>query len=164
MYHDVPMSNPMVANRVMKRFMQENAAVSPGDISGRRRPMPPRNLIAQPGSLQALITWNAPQNINNVLGYNVYGDNENNRIANIADPNTKQISVQLPASTPRMFYVSCYNALQESIKVGVLAEASSTSYVVSGTGGATKGSFPPLPPGYPNEPTGGARWQNQSGL
>ena len=53
-------------------------------------------------------------------GYNVYQGNENSRIANINNPSTLQFTVALTVSLPQSFYVSCYTALLESIKTGIV--------------------------------------------
>jgi hypothetical protein len=142
MYYNIP-ANPTRARPILQRFMQENAAISPGSVSGRRRPQPPRSLVAQVGTSQVTLSWNAPQNTSNVSGYNVYRDNENNRVATISGADTRQTTLPMPSSTTA-FYVSCYNDLQESIKVQVIAPGSS--------GG---GTVPSSPPGWPSEPSGG---------
>jgi hypothetical protein len=141
-YYTIP-STPGRTREVLQRFLQENAGIAPGSIAGRRRPQPPVNLVAQVGTSQVVLTWNAPQNSRGILGWNIYRDNETNRVLNINDPNTLQATLAMPAS-PIGFYVSSYNALQESIKVQVIAKASS--------GG---GSLPSSPPGWNQEPTGG---------
>ena len=154
-YHDIPFQGK--TKQIMQRFLAENAAVSSNLYAGRRRPQPPRSLIAQPGSLQTLITWNSPQSTQGVLGYNIYKNNETNRVMNITDPGTTQATIPLPALTPTGFWISSYNAQQESVKTQVIASANSDELVASGTSGGTGGTSPGLPPGYPSEPTGGGR-------
>lgn len=141
-YYDIP-ADPNRARPVLQRLIRENSVISPGAIASRRRPRPPVSLVAQVGTSNVVLTWNAPQDLSNILGFNVYKDNENNRVLNINDPNTRQAIMPMPAS-PTSFFVSAYNALRESIKVQVIAPASS--------GG---GSLPSSPSGWSNDPTGG---------
>jgi hypothetical protein len=148
MFYTIPLNNPTAANPILQRFLQENAAVSAGNWSGRRRPQPPRSLFISPGSQQVLLSWQPPQNTNGILSYNVYKDNENNRVLNINDPATRQVTISLPGGGTHAFYVSTYNAQQESVKVLAAGAPTTDEYVVTGTGGGTPGTYPGLPPGF----------------
>jgi len=140
-YYDIP-STRSRATPVWQRFMHENAAIAAGNTSGRRRPMPPRSPIMQSQSLGTLITWNAPQQFSTITGFKIYKNTEGNLIQTISDRFTRQILIPLP-NTAAAFYISSYNALQESVKVKVVGI------------GAGTGSLPSVPPGYPTEPSGG---------
>lgn len=125
-----------------------------------KRPQPPRNLIAQAGSLEVYLTWNAPQSNSDIAGWRVYRDNESTLALSISDASTRQARIKVPANTPVGFYVSSVNANGvESSKVFIVGKANTDQYVTSGTTGGTGGSAPPPPPGYPSEPTGGGRKQ-----
>src|SRR5579883_1187670 len=97
------------AQPLLQRALQETAASVLPLVSSRRRPDPPRNLISQPGSLEALITWNAPIKFNEVAGWRIYRDNEGNLVDTILDPNSRQYRPKLPANTATAFYVSAIN-------------------------------------------------------
>jgi len=155
LYQSLPQSYEE-AIPLLQRVMQENASAVLPMVSTRKRPDPPRSLIAQQGSLETLITWNAPQKDSDVAGWKVYKDNESNLVATITDPMTRQYTAKLPASTKTYFYVSSINAAgRESIKVQVLGQSNTDQMVTSGTGGGTSGSSSSPPPGYPDEPSGG---------
>ena len=147
MFYVIP-KNPVLAAPILARFMQENAAVAAGNITGRRRPPPPRSVMVSAGSQQVLVNWFPPQNLSGILGFNVYQDNELNRIVAIYDPNTRQAAVKLAGGSPHAFYVSTFNSLQESVKVLAVGSTTTDQYVVSGTGGGTSGKQPPLPPNF----------------
>lgn len=155
MYSSLPGSYS-AAKPILERILQENAGAVIQVIGGRKRPDPPRSLIAQAGSLEALITWNSPQKDSDIVGWRVYKDNESNLLQAITDAVTRKIVVKLPSNTPTGIYVSSVNARgKESIKVFCLATANTDQYVVTGTGGATGGSSASPPPGYTDEPSGG---------
>ena len=147
MYYAIP-QDPSKAQPILQRFMQENEAVAAGAISARRRPQPPRSLLVQPASQGVLLSWMPPQNMNGILGFNVYQNNELNRILSINDPKVRQALMKVEASSNHAFYVSTYNALQESVKVMVQGASSTDLYVVAGTSGGTGGIVPTVPPGY----------------
>jgi hypothetical protein len=151
-FYRIP-QDPSRAAPILSRFMQENAAISAGNTAGRRRPMPPRSILVQPGSQEVLLTWFPPQNMSGVLGFNVYQDNELNRILNINDPQTFQARIKLPGTAKHAFYVSTYNALQESVKVLAVGQPTTDQYVVTGTGGGTGGTTPSPPPGFERRQT-----------
>lgn len=156
MYQSLPPTYEAAAP-ILERVMQENASATLTVVGSRKRPDPPRSLIAQPGSLEALITWNAPQKMGDISAWRIYRDTEKNLVDTITDVNTRQYKPKLPASTPTAFYISAINALNiESVKVQIIATANSDQYVTTGSAGATGGSTPPTPPGYSTEPSGGA--------
>lgn len=155
MYQSLPQDYAS-AVPILERVMQENATATMKVTGSRKRPDPPRSLIAQSGSLEALITWNAPQKMGDISAWRVYKDNENNLIDTITDVGTRQYKPKLPASTPTAFYVSAINPLGiESIKVQIIAAANGDQFVTAGTSGGTGGTTPSTPPGYSGEPSGG---------
>jgi hypothetical protein len=124
MYATIP-QNTSSAAPILKRFMQENAAVAPGNISGRRRPQPPRS-ISYKLSIDLtvlLITWAAPQNSNGIEGYRVYNGNQSKIVTNISDPKTTQATFPVGTFASGAFWVSSYNALQESVQVPLVVGA-----------------------------------------
>jgi len=124
----------------------------------RGRPMMPRQVRASAGSLEALITWNGPEDMRGVAGFRVYKDNESNLVEEIRDLSRRQTKVTLPGNAKAMIYVSAFSTLnRESPKVAVLASTNTDQLVVTGTGGATPGTAPVQPPGWPDEPDGGGR-------
>jgi hypothetical protein len=141
---------------ILQRMNQEASRTTSVLAGSRKRPDPPRSLISQSGSLEALITWNAPQKFADIVGWRVYRDNESSLVDSIFDPNSRQYKPKLPANTPTAFYVSSINSLNvESIKIQIIATANNDQMVVSGTGGGTNGTTPSRPPGYGGEPGGG---------
>jgi len=142
---------------ILQRLLQENSATLLKISGAKKRPLPPRNLIAQGGSLELLITWNAPQiRSSDIAGWRVYRDNETNLVQNITDPSARQTRVKVPANTSVALYVSSVSTRgAESSKVQIIGKANTDQYVVAGTAGGTGGSAAPPPPGYPSEPTGG---------
>lgn len=155
MYHTLPPTYEQAAP-IIQRAMREGASSVLPLVRNSKRPDPPRNLISQAGSLQALITWNSPVKSDDIAGWKIYKDNEGNLFTSIMDPDAHQVSVPLPANTSTFVYVSSMNAAgRESIKVQVMATSNTDQIVSSGTSGGTSGSTPKLPPGYSYEPTGG---------
>lgn len=152
MYQDLPNSlGP--AKPVLQRVLQENAATVLQVSGSRKRPDPPRSIIAQPGSLEVLLTWNSPYRSGDISGWRIYKDTESNLVDSIQDPNVRQARIKVPANTSTAFYISAVNAMgTESIKVQVIAKANTDQLVASG---GTSGTTPSLPPGYSNEPSGG---------
>lgn len=156
MYQSLPPTYEAAAP-ILERVMQENASATLTVVGSRKRPDPPRSLIAQQGSLEALITWNAPQKMGDISAWRIYKDTESNLIDTITDVNTRQYKPKLPASTATAFYVSAINPLGiESVKVQIIATANGDQFVTAGTSGGTGGTTPSTPPGYVDEPSGGA--------
>ena len=122
----------------------------------RRRPQQPRNLIAQSGSLIALVNWNAPLVVKGIVGWRFYRDNENNLIDDVRDPGRRQYKVPLPANKTTMVYISSITQQGvESQKVGIMISSNTDQLVTTGTAGGTNGTSPSNPPGWQNELTGG---------
>lgn len=123
----------------------------------RQRPMSPRQVRATSGSLEALITWNAPEDTRGIVGFRIYKDDENGLVEEIRDPARRQTKVKLPGGSGKaMVYVSAFTTLnRESPKIAVLAQTNSDQLVVTGTGGATSGTEGAEPPGWGEEPGGG---------
>jgi hypothetical protein len=115
-------SNPQVNTANMSRFQRENIAASSTSLPGTRRPQPPRGLQIVWAAPRFTLTWVAPQNLSGVLGYNIYQDNENTRIQNLADPGNLSTQIQMPTgfSGKVGFYVSAYTLLLESVKVPII--------------------------------------------
>lgn len=144
------------AKPALDRFFQENSALTRKLSGPTRRPDPPRSLVAQSGSLEVLLTWNAPQRNDDVVGWRVYKDVESNLIDSLKDKDARTIHVKVPANTTTSFFVSSVNALgRESIKVQVIGKANTDKFVVSGTTGQTSGTTSAVPAEYSSEPTGG---------
>lgn len=155
MYQSLPQDYAS-AVPILERVMQEQASATLGVVGSRKRPDPPRSLIAQPGSLEALITWNGPQKMGDISAWRIYRDTENNLVDTITDVSTRQYKPKLPASTPTAFYISAANPSGiESVKVQIIVTANADQFVVAGTGGGTGGTTPTVPPGYGKEPSGG---------
>ena len=71
------------------------------------RPQPPRNIQAQTGTMEVLLTWNAPADMRGVDGFRVDEGNENNLVFEKPDPNVRQAQIKMEANTSKMFFVSC---------------------------------------------------------
>lgn len=161
MYQDLPNSLG-AAKPVLQRVLQENAGTVLQVAGSRKRPDPPRSLVAQPGSLEVLLTWNAPYRSGDISGWRIYKDSESNLIDSIPDPNVRQARIKVPANTATAFYISSINASgRESIKVQIIAKANTDQLVTTGSTGATTGTTPSLPPGYSKEPSGGGSSSGQ---
>jgi hypothetical protein len=103
---------------LLQRFMRENLAVEVNIQTSRRRPQPIRNLTGVKSATQPQVTlsWTGPQNMSGVQGFNVYLDNENTRVQNIANPLTLSAIIALASTgTKRAFFVTAYTALLESV-------------------------------------------------
>jgi hypothetical protein len=119
------------------------------------RPSAPRNLQANAGSLECLLTWNEPADARGVNGYNVYLSSETSLIDKL-DSSARQYRVKLPANSKDIAFVSSVSAIgRESPKIPVQVSSNTDQYVETGTSGATDGSSAPTPPEYPSEPGGG---------
>lgn len=105
--------------------MRENLASQGSLTAARRRPLPPRNLAVTWTSPHFNLSWSAPQNLNGVLGFNIYRGNDNTRILNINNPQTVFAEIQMPTGTVGFFglWVSCYTSLFESIKIPIVGHA-----------------------------------------
>lgn len=121
MYYILP-DESSKANPLLQRFLRENLASQGNLTATRRRPFPVRGLTALAGTKQVTLNWLPPQNASAVVGFNIFQGNENNRILNIANPNTLQALIQgLTTGTALAFYVSCYSTFLESIKLPVVS-------------------------------------------
>jgi len=115
----------MRAKPLLQRFMRENLSVEVNIATSRRRPQPVRNLSAVKSATQPQVTisWTGPQSMSGIVGFNVYQNNENNRIQNIANPLTLFTIIALAATGSKVaFFVSAYTALLESIKTQVIVQ------------------------------------------
>lgn len=123
-YYDLP-NDPTLAKPLLQRFMRENLSVEVNIATSRRRPQPVRNLAAVKSATQPQVTisWTGPQSMSGVVGFNIYQNNENNRIQNIANPLTLFAIVALAATGSKIaFFVSTYTALLESIKTQIIVQ------------------------------------------
>lgn len=124
MYYQLP-TDPAKQLPLLQRFMRENLAVEVNIATSRRRPQPVRNLAAVKSGTQPQVTlsWTGPQSMSGIVGFNVYQNNENNRIQNIANPLTLFTIIALAATGSKIaFFVSAYTALLESIKTQVIVQ------------------------------------------
>jgi hypothetical protein len=139
--------------------MLRGQAIQGQRIGGsRRRVQPPRNVIAQIGSLKATVTWSAPADDCGIVGYKVYLGNDTTLYATIRDTSTRKIEIPLSANTSKFCAVSAFGAMvdeSESIRVPFIIQSNTDQFVVTGTGGGTGGTSPPDPPDWPSEPDGG---------
>src|SRR6516164_1369223 len=148
MYYSIP-KDPKKAKQVFQRFLAENASIAGPSFSGRRRPKPPVSVQAQGGTGEVLLTWLAPPDPS-INGYNIYQDTENNRILTV-DSTTGQARIKAKPATPTGYYVSSFNANQESVKVPIIGNPTRDLYVVTATSRGTSETSPTVPPGYPYE-------------
>lgn len=156
-----------ITQQTLNQQSQIIASLSRNVSGTRRRPQPPRNLISQPASLGALITWNAPVKSVGIAGWRIYKDNENNLLEEIRDPSRRQAQVRINASSAQAFYVSSFT-LQgaESPKMQVIASPSLGEFLVAfNDPGAVNPKIPNDPPEWASEPTGGTgpNLNNQGG-
>ena len=124
MFYDLP-SELGPSKPQLERFFRENLALQGNQTSARRRPAPVRNLTISWAAPNFTISWTGPQNMNAVLGFNIYKGNENTRVANINNPLTTTFLLGMPTGTTGKFgfWISCYNQLLESLKTGVIGTA-----------------------------------------
>lgn len=125
MYYVIP-TDPAKSIPLLQRFMRENIATSSPNLPGRRRPLAPRGVTIAWNANQFTLNWVGPQNMSGVLGFNIYQNNENNRIQNLADSENLSTQVVMPAGFTGKagFYVSCYTAILESVKVPIVGATS----------------------------------------
>jgi hypothetical protein len=120
-------------------------------------PAPPGSLIVQGGSLEVLLTWNAPEDLRGVDRFYVFVGTENDLVWQSHDRSCRQVRLKVPADTNTAFYVSCVSkAGRESSKVQAIGKAGTDKYVTTGTTGETSGTQASTPPGWMDERTGGA--------
>jgi hypothetical protein len=124
MFYDLP-ADPAKQKSILTRFLRENLSVETNILGTRRRPFPIRNLTGVKSATQAqvVLSWTGPQNLSAVVGFNIYKDNENNRIQNIANPKTLSTIIALATTGIKVaYFVSAYSALLESIKTQVIVQ------------------------------------------
>jgi hypothetical protein len=122
MYYNLP-SDPQKQKYLLQRFMRENLAVEVNIQASRRRPQPPRSLFAIWTNSHFNLSWQGPQNMSGILGFNIYRDNDNNRIQNLANAKNLFAEISMPVGFVGKvgLWVSTYTSLLESIKVQVIA-------------------------------------------
>jgi hypothetical protein len=77
-----------------------------------RKPDPPRDLMSQPGSRSALVTWKPPIEIERVAGYRVFTPTERDLFDTFEDPLLSSVTIPLSSgATPasQAVYVSCFS-------------------------------------------------------
>jgi hypothetical protein len=122
----------------------------------RGRPGAIQDLQYRPGSLEIVLYWSAPQNMQGVDGWRVFQDNEGNLIQQIDDRNARQVTIKMPGNAKAMFYVCAVSEFKrEGPKKGLLTQTNTDQVVVTGTAGATPG-IPSAPdPTWRGQPSGG---------
>lgn len=104
------------------------------------QPAPPRNLQAQPGSRNVLVTWDAPEVATGIVGYKIYTANEGQLLDTLNDPNVRQYTVPASSgSTPPgvNIFVSSITKRSESTKTQIQGTAKTEA------GAPTNASPPP---------------------
>lgn len=116
-----------------------------------KRPLPPRELIAQPAPRGVFLTWSLPErNYQDIVGWRVYKNDENTLYHDLADRGVRKLFVEATAATvsPKFnMFVSSLNGLgKESPKIQIQGAAANES-------GAP--TMPGVPPGYNSGGAGG---------
>jgi len=125
-------------------------------VGSRRRPQPPRSIIAQNGSFKSKVTWVAPADARGVVGWHVWSPDEDTLFDTSRDATMRQVEIPLASNQKVFIAVSAFNALGvESIKVPVIVSSTTDQY-----DGGSSGTNPGNPPDWPDEPGGGG----ESGL
>lgn len=90
-------------------------------------PEPPRNIIAQPGSRKAVVTWLQPQRSADVTGYRIYKDNEGSIVATVESGDALRYEVPLSSGSTAPvtnIFISSVNAGgKESARIQVQCAA-----------------------------------------
>src|SRR5215470_1948868 len=64
------------------------------------KPLPPRDLLVQPGPRGILLNWRIPAKAHiDIAGYRIYKDDENKLFAEVKDPNTTQHYIEATSGT-----------------------------------------------------------------
>jgi hypothetical protein len=115
-----------------------------------RRPEPPRDVYAQPGSRKSLITWKLPVNSFRVARFRVYLGDESTLFRETPDIATRSADIPLTAgaSPPVM------NVFVSAVSVDGI-ESTKVQVQASSTAEAGAPSDPTPPPGYTSEGPGG---------
>jgi len=117
-----------------------------------KRPDAPRNLQAQSGARKILVTWDAPEVADGVIGYKIYVDSESSLLDTLYDANVRQYNVPASSgSTPpkKNVFISAFSKRFESVKVQVQGSATAEAAAPSdpsppagsAASGQTGGSF-----------------------
>lgn len=128
------------ARPILDQSLQESAAVTSRVEAGAKAPYPPRGLQAYSGTLEVTLTWMPPQKAQDVAGYAIFKDSENNRIMDIDNAHILRATIKVPSDTAAAFYVACKNESGTlSRREQVIGRANTDQVVISGTGGGTAG-------------------------
>ena len=121
-------------------------------------PAPPRNLRCSSGTMEVLVTWNAPPHLLGVDGFRVYQTTENNLIWSTKDRTVRQTRIKMPANTTDNFFVSSVSTFgRESAKIPVQGTSDTNKYVVATSPDGTDGTGGSGGAEWSREPGGGGR-------
>jgi len=121
-------------------------------------PAPPRNLRCSSGTMEVLLTWNAPPHLLGVDGFRVYQTTENNLVWSTKDRTVRQARIKMPANTTDNFFVSSVSKFgRESPKIPVQGSSDTNKYVKIGTSGEADGTGGSSGPEWSREPSGGGK-------
>jgi len=112
-------------------------------LGSRRAPQPPRNIVAQPSSFGAVVTWGPPEDSRGITGWIVYLDSETTPFSR---PNISELRTEIPINSgaSRFGAVSAVNANGvESPRIPFIATANSDLY-----DNGSPGTSPPPPGDY----------------
>src|SRR3990172_8400396 len=80
-------------------------------VGSRRRPQPPRSLIAQNGSFKSKVTWVAPADARGIVGWHIWSPDENTLFDTSRDLAMRQTEIPLASNQKKFIAVSAFNAL-----------------------------------------------------
>jgi len=121
-------------------------------------PAPPRNLRCSSGTMEVLLTWNAPPHLLGVDGFRVYQTTESNLVWSTKDRTVRQTRIKMPANTTDNFFVSSVSEFgRESAKIPVQGSSDTNKYVKTGTAGEADGTGGSGGAEWSREPSGGGR-------
>jgi len=142
---------------VIVNSWQKETGVGHGPIPlFRGIPAPPRNVRCSSGTMEVLVTWNAPPYLLGVDGFRVYQTTENNLVWSTKDRTVRQARIKMPANTTDNFFVSSVSELgRESAKIPAQGTSDTSKYVVTGTSGETGGTGGAAGAEWSKEPSGG---------
>ena len=119
-------------------------------------PAPPRNVRCSSGTMEVLVTWNAPPHLLGVDGFKVYQTTESNLVWSAKDRGVRQARIKMPANITDNFFVSSVSEFgRESAKIPVQGSSDTNKYVKTGTSGQTEGTGGSGGAEWSKEPSGG---------
>jgi hypothetical protein len=104
-----------------------------------RRPLAPRDLFFQPGSRGGLLTWKLPNPNEDIDGYRIYKDSDENLYEEIKDRGRRQEYIELSAAAVNPVAITAISRTSNVVTVTAnQAYRQGDSVVIAGvTGGAT---------------------------